>query len=49
MAFATSAKEIAISFDDSTRFAKGYFDGPTRAKKFIETLKTTMIGQVVLY
>ncbi|MCF6317934.1 MAG: polysaccharide deacetylase family protein [Proteobacteria bacterium] len=49
MNFITSAKEIAITFDDSPRFAKGYFDGPTRAKKLIETLKNHNVGQVVFY
>ncbi|MCJ8273284.1 MAG: hypothetical protein MJK04_28275 [Psychrosphaera sp.] len=35
---AVHAKEIAITFDDSPRSAKGYFDGPNRAKKLIQAL-----------
>jgi peptidoglycan/xylan/chitin deacetylase (PgdA/CDA1 family) len=45
----TSAKEIAITFDDSPRFAKGYFDGPTRAIKLIETLRKHDVEQVAFF
>lgn len=31
-------KEIAFTFDDSPRFAKGHLDGPTRAAKLIAAL-----------
>jgi peptidoglycan/xylan/chitin deacetylase (PgdA/CDA1 family) len=33
-----NAKEIAFTFDDSPRFATGFFDGPTRAQKLIDEL-----------
>ena len=49
VSFITSAKEIAITFDDSPRFAQGYFDGPTRAKKLIETLKYHGVKQVAFF
>jgi len=43
------AKEIALTFDDSPRFAKGHFDGPTRAKKLIEALKKANVEQVAFF
>ena len=46
---ATNAKEIAITFDDSPRTAKGYMDGATRAKKLIENLKQHGVDQVVFF
>lgn len=45
----TFAKEIALTFDDSPRFANGYFDGPTRAKKLIAQLKKHKTGPVVFF
>ncbi len=44
-----TAKELAITFDDSPRFAKGYFDGPTRAKKLIKNLKDHHVKQVAFF
>ena len=32
-------KQLAITFDDSPRHARGLYDGPTRAKKLIKVLK----------
>ncbi|NQZ90000.1 MAG: polysaccharide deacetylase family protein [Colwellia sp.] len=43
------SKEIAITFDDSPRSAKGYFDGPNRAKKLIQALKNHNIEQVAFF
>lgn len=43
------AKEIALTFDDSPRFARGYFDGPTRAQKLIEALKKAEVEQVAFF
>lgn len=48
MCFA-EAKEIAITFDDSPRHAKGYFDGPTRAQKLIEGLKKAKVTQAAFF
>ncbi|MCJ8318053.1 MAG: polysaccharide deacetylase family protein [Colwellia sp.] len=47
--FNNNAKELAISFDDSPRFARGYFDGQTRANKLIETLKKHNVEQVAFF
>ena len=43
------AKRLALTFDDSPRHAKGLFDGPTRAKKFIENMKANKVGPVVFF
>lgn len=43
------AKELALTFDDSPRFARGYFDGPTRAKKLIENLSKHNVGPAVFF
>lgn len=50
-AFATvaQAKEIALTFDDSPRHAKGYLDGPTRAKKLISSLKGQSVKEVAFF
>jgi len=47
--FNNYAKELAITFDDSPRFARGYFDGQTRAKKLIEALKSHNVEQVAFF
>jgi len=47
--FFTYAKEVAITFDDSPRAAKGYFDGKTRAKKLIANLKNHNVKQVAFF
>jgi peptidoglycan/xylan/chitin deacetylase (PgdA/CDA1 family) len=44
-----TAKEIAITFDDAPRFARGYFDGPTRAIKLIDNLQKASIDQVAFF
>lgn len=44
-----TTKEISFSFDDSPRFATGYYDGPTRAKLLIEELKRHNIEQVAFF
>lgn len=49
LSFFSHAKEIAITFDDSPRAASGYFDGPTRAQKLLETLKKHDIKQVAFF
>ena len=46
---AVHAKEIAITFDDSPRFASGFFDGQTRAQKLIKALKDHNIEQVAFF
>jgi peptidoglycan-N-acetylglucosamine deacetylase len=43
------AKEIALTFDDSPRFAKGVLDGPTRAQNLISALKAANIEQVAFF
>ena len=45
----SKSKEIAITFDDSPRKAEGYFNGPNRAKKLIEELKSHKIRQVAFF
>ena len=42
-------KEIAITFDDSPRLAKGYFDGPTRSKILIGNLKKSGLKDVAFF
>lgn len=49
LSFTNLAKELAITFDDSPRFATGYFDGQTRAKKLIDTLKNHNVEQVAFF
>ena len=49
MSFSITAKEIAITFDDSPRAANGYFDGATRAHKLINTLKQHNVKQVAFF
>lgn len=46
---AASGKELALSFDDAPRHAKGYFDGQTRADKLIKQLREHNVNQVVFY
>lgn len=43
------AKEIAITFDDSPRFATGYFSGPERSRNLIKSLQKAKVGEVVFY
>jgi peptidoglycan-N-acetylglucosamine deacetylase len=43
------SKEIAITFDDSPRHAKGYFDGNTRSKKLIDELRSHHVKQVAFF
>ncbi len=43
------SKEIAITFDDSPRHAKGYFDGNTRSKKLIDELRSHQVKQVAFF
>jgi peptidoglycan-N-acetylglucosamine deacetylase len=45
----TLAREIALTFDDSPRFAKGYFDGPTRAQRLIKSLQEANVNQVAFF
>jgi peptidoglycan-N-acetylglucosamine deacetylase len=47
--FTVEAKEIALTFDDSPRFATGYFDGPTRATKLIATLKKAKVKEAAFF
>jgi len=44
-----SAKEITITFDNAPRFAKGYFNGPTRAQKLIENLQKAKVPNTVFF
>ncbi|GAA5445962.1 hypothetical protein Misp06_04169 [Microbulbifer sp. NBRC 101763] len=44
-----NAKQLAITFDDAPRKADGYFDGPTRAKMLIDSLKEHQIGKVTFF
>ncbi|GLX76737.1 polysaccharide deacetylase [Thalassotalea insulae] len=43
------SKEIALTFDDAPRAAKGYFDGKTRAAKLIANLKAHQVEQVAFF
>lgn len=43
------SKEIAITFDDSPRMAKGHFSGPLRAEKLIAELKEHKVPQVAFF
>lgn len=45
----SQVKEIAISFDDSPRFARGYFTGEERAKRLIDALKKHKVEQVAFF
>lgn len=47
--FTLSAKEIAITIDDSPRSADGLFDGPTRAKLLVENLKKHNLEQIAFF
>ena len=49
ISFTANSKELAITFDDSPRAAKGYMDGPTRAKKLITNLKLHEVDQVAFF
>jgi peptidoglycan/xylan/chitin deacetylase (PgdA/CDA1 family) len=42
-------KQLAITFDDSPRIAKGLFSGPERAKMLINSLKKVDSGPVVFF
>lgn len=46
---AVQAKEIAITFDDSPRFATGFLSGPERAKKLIAQLAKYQVEQVAFF
>lgn len=46
---AVTAKQLAITFDDSPRQAEGYYDGPTRAKLLIDELNKHNINQVAFF
>lgn len=43
------AKEIALTFDDSPRFARGHLDGPTRSQFLIENLKKANVQAVAFF
>ena len=43
------AKELAFTFDDSPRGAKGYFDGPTRAERLLAELEQHKVPQVAFF
>ena len=45
----TVAKELAITFDDSPRFAHGYFNGKQRSQKLIEQLSEHGVSQVAFF
>lgn len=45
----TVAKELAITFDDSPRFAHGYFNGKQRSQKVIEQLSEHGVSQVAFF
>ena len=45
----SNAKEIALTFDDSPRHARGFFYGHERAKKLIESLKNSDVEQVAFF
>lgn len=45
----THAKEIALTFDDSPRHARGYLSGPKRAQKLIRSLKESGVGPAVFF
>jgi len=43
------SKELAITFDDSPRAAKGLLTGPERAKKLINNLRNKKVEQVAFF
>ena len=43
------AKSLAITLDDSPRFATGYFDGPTRAKTLLAEIERHNIPQIAFF
>lgn len=45
----TVAKDLAITFDDSPRFAHGYFNGKQRSQKVIEQLSEHGVSQVAFF
>ena len=45
----TVAKDLAITFDDSPRFAHGYFNGKQRSQKLIEQLSEHGVSQVAFF
>lgn len=47
--FQVMAKELAITFDDSPRAAKGYLDGPKRARTLIDHLEQHDVEQVAFF
>jgi len=49
MSSLSKSKEIAITFDDSPRKAVGYFNGPERANKLVEELKSHNVSQVAFF
>lgn len=49
LAFEGKAKQIALSFDDSPRFANGYLSGPDRAQKLVSALKKHKVEQVAFF
>ncbi len=44
-----TAKSLAITLDDSPRAARGYFDGPTRAKELLAEIDRHDIPQIVFF
>lgn len=43
------AKSLAITLDDSPRFATGYFDGQTRASELLAEIKRHQIPQIAFF
>lgn len=43
------AKSLAITLDDSPRAARGYFDGPTRAKELLAEINRHNISQIAFF
>lgn len=46
---AAESRSIAITIDDAPRSDTGYFDGPTRTTRLIETLAAAKVGQAMIF
>ena len=43
------SKEVALTLDDSPRFATGYFSGKERATRLIKSIKQSKIPPVAFF
>ena len=49
LSYPISAKQLALSFDDSPRAANGLMTGPERAEKLLNVLKTHRVEEVAFF